>query len=85
MYDEILEKMNYWDDDQDVKVRVADKIEASTPRPLPKKINKKINKLPSLKPKYSQLKSKTYSNLSTPWNGIEEYFKQCERSEKLIH
>jgi len=48
---------------------------------MPKKKTKKI-KHPSLKLKSTQLKSKIPSRFSTPWNGIEEYFKQCERSEK---
>lgn len=52
---------------------------------MPKKKTKKKIKNPSLKPKYSELKSKVPSKLSTPWNGIEEYFKQCERSEKMMH
>ena len=51
---------------------------------MPKKKTKKKIKNPSLKPKYSELKSKIPSRFSTPWTNMEEYIKQCERSEKMM-
>ena len=76
-YDDVLEKPYYWDDDQDTRIKVADKVEGHKieykRKPVPWE-----KKLPSLK-EYKPRKPVVYK---TPWTNMEDYAKQCKRSEE---
>lgn len=79
---EHLEKMNYWDEDNEVSTQYKTFLQGKTVFNYKKKRTRE-DRLNTFLPKVAKIKTpvKRLSNLKTGWSGIENYIKQCQNSE----